>query len=179
MPNVFFRFSHPTGATGLTVDIAIVRLSDHYVWDHVSNTFKASAWGAPMGEMDEVKVGLTSPPAILDGEYVFEWAVPDVRGVVQYEAVMSESTSGERQTQMFSASDGHVERNSQVAVELDPTVVTPYTLDHAALAALTLALGDMDNLDANSARFLAPVNLKVFAEFSRANGAGGWSRERQ
>lgn len=178
MASFTFRFTLPGGETGKSPKISIVRLSDHYLFDFNDNTFKASGWVTPEATMVELKTGLTSPPARLDGEYAYGWTIPTVKGVVGYEALFSEVDTGEDGAQQLWAVDSHVEHNSQVLVTLTPGTVTPWSEEQVRLAILSLVMGDMDQIDSNSVRFKSP-NGQVFVTFARAQVAGEWTRTRQ
>lgn len=178
MASFTFRFTLPGGETGKTPLISIVRLSDRYLFDFNDSTFKASGWVAPTANMVELKSGLTSPPARLDGEYSYAWTIPTEKGIVGYEALMSEADTGEKGSQQLWAVDSQVEWNTQIAVNLAPGSVTSNTVEQVNLAVLTLVMGDMDQIDADSVRFKSP-NGTVFVTFTRANVAGEWSRTRQ
>lgn len=177
MPSFIFRLSLPGAETGKSPVISIMRLSDRFLFDFDDNTFKSSGWGTVETVMVEIATELTAPPSSVDGEYYYEWAIPDVRGVVGYEALVHEDDTGERVRQQLWAVDGHEEHNSQILVTLDPTTVTPNSIDQVRLAILSLVMGDMENLSPTSAVFKSP-NGQVLVTFDRAQAGGAWSRTR-
>lgn len=178
MASFTFRFTLSGSETGKTPKISILRLSDGKLLDFNDNTFKSAGWTTPQANMTEIAAGLTTPPSRLDGEYSYGWTIPTAKGVVGYEALMSETDTGERGTQQLWAVDSHVEHNSQILVTLTPGTVTPWSEEQVRLAILSLVMGDMDQVDNNSVRFKSP-NGQVFVTFARAQVGGEWTRTRR